>query len=489
MTTMSFIKKIKRKKGKSYAIEVEGYRDKDGKVRHKYIRYLGTFDEKGNILPSRNEIKVDKVYQFGFPFIVAKAIEELKLKEVVEDYENEIRGMVLMQLCNPSSLSTMMKRINEIDPSLHNVSFPLNRKRVENVLDYLEEKKELIEENLYDKLKHLYTTKTLFYDITSIALHGYRSSLAKVGYPEFSPQINIGLCIEAENGFPIFHLVFSGNIAHKTTLLQIKQRLQTFKRENIILIFDAGIAASESILQNAAELGFDVISRVPMHNNMKKLALANITRSFKDMTKLPSARVYSNEIVREKGKVLICLNERTKLAIKEKRYDEIIDAIDRGKRGLKTKEGLRRYLIKEGKQWKINYEAIEEVEKYDGIYTLSSSMKDMPKEDIVKAYFGRNRIEKCFSLMKGMLGVKPLRFQTDKRIRSRIMLCYLAYLVTTYIETKLKENNIEYSIEKTKEILSGIYDVYLYRGDTRLKKMSSVNEEQKKIMDIFGLLS
>ena len=44
MTTMSFIKKIK-KKGKTYAIEVEGYRDKDGKVKHKYLRYLGTLDE------------------------------------------------------------------------------------------------------------------------------------------------------------------------------------------------------------------------------------------------------------------------------------------------------------------------------------------------------------------------------------------------------------------------------------------------------------
>jgi len=489
MTTMAFVKKIKRKKGKSYAIEVEGYRDKEGKVKHKYKRYLGTLDEKGNILPSQKEINVDKVYQFGFPSIVAKAIEDLKLKDAAEDYEDEIAIMVLMQVCNPSSISKMMKRIIDIDPSLRDVDLPINRKRVENVLDYLEEKKELIEENLYDNLKHLYAAETLFYDITSVALHGYRSSLAKVGYPEFSPQINIGLCIEAENGFPIFHEVFSGNIAHKSTLLQIKHRLQIFERENIVLIFDAGIAASEGLLQDAASMGFEVISRVPMHENMKRLALENITKSFKDMTKLPSAKVYSKEIPRKKGKLLVCLNERTRLAVREKRYDEILDAIDRKKKGQKIKEGLKKYLIKEEGQWRINYEAVEEAEKYDGIYVLSSSMKDMPKEDIVKAYFGRDRIEKCFSLMKGMLGIKPLRFQTDKRIRSRIMLCYLAYLITTYIETKLKENEREYTIEKTKEVLSNVYNVHLYRGDKHLKRMTSVNEEQKKIMDVFDLLS
>ncbi len=60
MTTMSFTKKIK-KKGKVYAIEVEGYRDKDGKVKHRYLRYLGTVDEKGKVMPSQKAITVDKV--------------------------------------------------------------------------------------------------------------------------------------------------------------------------------------------------------------------------------------------------------------------------------------------------------------------------------------------------------------------------------------------------------------------------------------------
>ena len=49
--TMTFIKKIKTKSG-VYAIEVKGYRDEDGKVRHKYVRYLGKLDEEGNVIPS-----------------------------------------------------------------------------------------------------------------------------------------------------------------------------------------------------------------------------------------------------------------------------------------------------------------------------------------------------------------------------------------------------------------------------------------------------
>ncbi|MGC1119617.1 MAG: hypothetical protein WBA22_00865, partial [Candidatus Methanofastidiosia archaeon] len=47
---MSFRKKIKTKSG-TYVIEVQGYRDKEGKVKHRYIRYLGKLDEEGNLIP------------------------------------------------------------------------------------------------------------------------------------------------------------------------------------------------------------------------------------------------------------------------------------------------------------------------------------------------------------------------------------------------------------------------------------------------------
>ena len=88
MTTMSFIKKIK-KKGKTYAIEVEGYRDKDGKVKHKYLRYLGTLDENGKVKSSQKAITVDKVLRFGLPAIVSRAIEQLKLKDMLEKYKED----------------------------------------------------------------------------------------------------------------------------------------------------------------------------------------------------------------------------------------------------------------------------------------------------------------------------------------------------------------------------------------------------------------
>lgn len=484
---MTFTKKI-RKKGKVYAIEVEGYRDEQGNVKHKYVRYLGRLDKNGNLLPSQGDIKVDTVLQFGLPFVVAKSIEEVKLMDALTDYKEEIAALVLSFVVSPSSISKMLRQIHNIDPSLIGIDFPVNRKRIENALDFLEENKEIVEHRLYESMKHRYDNETLFYDITSIVLNGYRSALAKIGYPEFEPQINIGLCIEGGSGFPIFHEVFPGNIAHRKTLVQFIDRLKMFDKEHAIIIVDAGIAGDEEHLHEVPT-GLDVIARMPMHPNMKKMALENLTTSFRDMVQLSGAKVYVKEIHKEKGKLLVCYNEKLKVGIKEKRYDEVMTALKRKKKGLQIKDGLKKYLLKDDDGWKINYDEIEDVERYDGIYVLYCSIRDMPKEKIVKAYFGRDRIEKCFSLMKNELEIAPLRFQIDKRIRARIVLCYLAYLVVTNIEVKLTAHEMPQTIETIKEILSNVYKVRICRGNKSLERISSLTEEQKKILGLFGALS
>lgn len=484
MTTMSFIKKIK-KKGKTYAIEVEGYRDKDGKVKHKYLRYLGTVDKNGKVKSSQKSITVDKVSRFGLPAIVSRAIEQIKLGDMLEKYKEDIDTILLMHLCAPSSISKMEQRIKNIDPDFIKAELPFNRKRIDAALDFLEENKEVIEQSVYENFKEKYSDETLFYDITSIALNGYRSTLAKIGYPEFSPQINIGLCIEGKYGFPIFHEIFSGNFPQKKTLLQIAEKLKVFGRTGAVLVFDAGIADIKTI-SDVEDMGFGVISRMPMHEGLKKIALENISSSVKDIVKLSGSKVYVKEIHKEKGKLLICFNEKLKVSIKEHRYDEVIEAIEKKKKGKPIKDGLKKYILKNGKEWKIDYETLEDAEKYDGIYVIYCSDVSMPKEKAVKAYFERDRIEKGFQTLKNVLNVKPLRFQLDKRIRAFVMLCHLAYLVATFIEAELREKELNYSFDKIKELMENVYTVKINHGDKQLKRTSSMTEEQKKIMDVFG---
>ena len=66
------------------------------------------------------------------------------------------------------------------------------------------------------------------------------------------------------------------------------------------------------------------------------------------------------------------------------------------------------------------------------------------------------------------------------------MLCHLAYLVATFIESELREKELNYSFDKIKELFANVYTINIHHGDKLLKRTSSVTEEQKKIMDVFG---
>jgi len=477
---MAFVKKLK-KGNSTYAIEVEGYRDDKGKVKHRYKRYLGKVGEDGEIMPSAKEIKVDSVFRYGLPAIVHSTINELKLGEVFSEYSDELKTLTLMQVVDPSSLTKMLHRTSHIDPEFIT---PLTRKRADSALEYLQGKKELIEQRIYDRLKGHFHEDTVFYDITSITLNGIRSRLAEIGYPEFEPQINIGLCLEAGNGFPLFHEVFPGNISHKKTLQQILERLKRFGRNTAVLVFDGGVASTIN-LKNAKETGFDVITRIPLHQTIKKMSLENKTSSPRDMVQLSSSKVYVKEVAWEDGRLLICFNEKVRVSVKEKRIDEAQIALEKRRMGHPIKGGLEKYLQKTGREWQLNYEKLEEAEKYDGLYALYTSLKDMPKEKVVKTYFRKDRIEKTFQHMKNALEIKPIYFQTDKMIRAHVMLCHIAYLVTTWIEARVDETGLDFTLDALRDTLENTYRVHILQGEKRTQHITSLTPEQKKILDAF----
>ena len=77
-------------------------------MKHKYLEYLGKVGTDSKIMP--REPDTEKVYQFGFPCVVNKALMELDLEKALGSHTKEISFLITMHLCNPGSLSRMIKR-------------------------------------------------------------------------------------------------------------------------------------------------------------------------------------------------------------------------------------------------------------------------------------------------------------------------------------------------------------------------------------------
>ena len=72
---------MKTKSG-TYVIEVQGYRDENGKVKHKYLKYLGRLDEEGNLIPSMKieNVEVEHVKLSGPVCVLHSITKDMGLK-------------------------------------------------------------------------------------------------------------------------------------------------------------------------------------------------------------------------------------------------------------------------------------------------------------------------------------------------------------------------------------------------------------------------
>ncbi|MHB8352386.1 MAG: IS1634 family transposase [Thermoplasmata archaeon] len=59
--------------------------------------------------------------------------------------------------------------------------------------------------------------------------------------------------------------------------------------------------------------------------------------------------------------------------------------------------------------------------------------------EVVKVYKSLAVVERAFRTIKGMIRVRPVRHQLDRRIRAHLYVCVLAYLVERWVQQKVRE--------------------------------------------------
>ncbi len=150
-------------------------------------------------------------------------------------------------------------------------------------------------------------------------------------------------------------------------------------------------------------------------------------------------------------RVIVCLNTSLRENIRQRRYQEITDAVEKVKEGIPIKEGLKKYINDENQ---INFDAVRESEQGDGLYIILTTTK-YSAEKVVQRYFDRDLIEKSFYSLKSILSVQPVRHWLTGRVRAHIFICYLAYLHLTWMKMLLKTKHNHESSESSR--ISGNY--------------------------------
>jgi len=490
------MKKIKSKSG-AYAIEVEGYRDENGKVKHRYLRYLGKLDEQGNLIPSMRieNTDVENVKLHGPVHALHRITQDVGLEFIIGEYAPEVLTLVYSHILRPESLNNIKRALKWISTDELGLKLPVSRKRFENSMDDLEKRTQYIERALYPRISQACDLRSLFYDISGIYFYGKKVKMAKRGHGSNRPQIGIGLAVEAQYGLPLFHHIFQGNVFDAKTFPVILGRLHEFSREKCTLVYDRGIASQKNV-SAAVESGFSVIACIPLKGRtLKQIALEEMhAMKPKDTCKLSSVFIHAREIMDEWAgipvRMIVCLNKPLRHQIQQNRYYELEEALEKLERGGKIKEGLRKYVQKVDGIPRVDYEAVEEGEKYDGVYIIITNT-DIPKETVVRKYFDKDIIEKSFRSLKSTLSIQPVRHWLWRRVKAHIFICYLGYLHLSWMKMLLEKGGISLSPVKALEQLETIYNVKLTDKKTGMSTTKTVplTEEQEKIYRALNLLS
>lgn len=91
--------------------------------------------------------------------------------------------------------------------------------------------------------------------------------------------------------------------------------------------------------------------------------------------------------------------------------------------------------LKSGKL-KIDKAKVRQDEKLDGKYLLSTSDQHLSAEDIALGYKQLLEVERAFRTLKSTLCLRPVYHSKDERIRSHVLLCWLALLLIRIAEVE-----------------------------------------------------
>lgn len=450
---MAFIRRIK--KGDAvYLAKVESYRE-DGKVKQRVLEYVGK-EENGVAIQKVdiNKIEVTNVKHYADVGILYQLAKELKLNYLLGKHHKPIIALLVAHLICKGSVLRISKWIEQSTIKEEMGLEELTTEMLYNALDHLDECNfEIIEQAIFDYWLQIAPkdNHSFVLDVTDTYYNGKHddSSLRKGKDGKVSKLIQIGLGVSFENGFPIFHKSYDGNISN-IKILEDMMRIMAERGINTI-VMDRGFY-SEANVTDLHKLKIDMIVGVKQSKGIKTNILDKIDRNqiyvSKNLVTLKDTYVYVEEVAFLFGKMIIIYNPKYE-ALKKDR------------------------MLATG--------STDEEVKYVG-YSLIFHNTQMKAGEVVKKYFEKDIVERSFRTMKGEVQLHPIRLWLPKRVNAHIKLCYLSMCLLSLIKYRCKK--LELSTEDVIQEMQIIYKVNLRhtRNGQEFSKVVTLSNQQKKIL-------
>ena len=512
---------------------VEGYRDKDSKMKQRTIKNFGYLEDHVNNptfieqVTKFNEeyFKVKKdnkvldikpfyldessvTYNYGYRFLES-VYEVLELDKFFNNLDTNcefplntiFKYLVIQRILNPDSKRATYQLKNNMYGFDNN--FELHH--IYRALDIFNKVKVELQKYINDRIKEIIgrDSSYAYYDVTNyyneIDFPKDENDLRQRGVSKehrVDPIIQLGLFIDS-NGIPISMSLFRGNTSDTKTLQPVMKEIkENYNLNRLIVVADKGLNSSSNINYIVNNKDGYVVSQIIRGKKGKRyqeklfdesLYTYNKERTFKYQEFIEEYQIINKEGIQEtrKRKVLIYWKLEDAILEARKRDDKLERAIKSlGNNAYAIKHTYEQY-IKEIHTVDKTGEAADKLERvldenkinedalYDGYFCIITSELDYDYNKILEVYGNLWKIEESFRITKSDLEVRPIYVSNESRINGHFLTCYVALVLVRLLQYKM---NYTMSVERIVRALNSSKCIMEKDGVIRILRNETVIE-------------
>lgn len=315
--------------------------------------------------------------------------------------------------------------------------------------------------NSYNSIKNKNNPVYISYDSTNFNCQAMDIEFAEYGNAKDNPDkpiVNLSVGYDIKNSEPLFYEEYPGSINDISELSSMIDMAKGYGYKDIGFILDRGYFSRDNI-RKLTETGYKFVIAAKGSAKFLRRLMSNAIDDFKpDRSNYMSEHeVYGTTIKKmvfagiKEMSVNIYFNE-LKAAAEKINLEHDISKMERKYRDNINKkikfndnEFFKFIYDEEGtlKDYKLNYELIEERRKMAGYFCIISSEENMEYKEALDLYKSRDVSEKLFRSDKTFLGGDAMRVQSDSSLMSKTFINFLALVVRNKMYRLIKDEVYE----------------------------------------------
>jgi hypothetical protein len=322
--------------------------------------------------------------------------------------------------------------------------------------------KDLIEEALFARQRHLFTDLSLaFFDTTSLYFEGAggqtlgRRGHSKDHRPDLQ-QLVVGMVLST-GGRPVCSELWPGNTTDVKTLLPVVERLaRRFGITEVCVVADRGMISDATLAALEAQhpgLKYILGARLRSDHEVRDTVLGwggsyHEVHGPREHSKSPSPLKVKDIRFTAEGRdrrYVVCHNleqAQKDRADREAIVASLEDQLHKGAKALVGNRGYRKYLQADGQSFRIDRQKVQDEERFDGKWVLRTNWWSASAADVALRYKDLWMVESIFRATKTILETRPIYHKCDETIRGHVFCSFLALVLMKELQQRLTDKGL-----------------------------------------------